>query len=130
MESNWQIGKLVLDIRGNVDKKLHLVGDVLLGISRSLTPIGKGAGSSRLKGATDYTVKDGNLRIGNNVEYAIFVEKDTKPHIIRPKKAKALYWKGAGHPRKIVHHPGTKAQPFLEPLITDYNDQIMGILTS
>ena len=68
---------------------------------------------------------------------AAFLERGTKPHIIRPKNAKALRWPAKGTPvtlggrvrsgaarrlgssayafAKFVHHPGTKAQPFLLP---------------
>ena len=31
----------------------------------------------------------------------------TRPHIIRPTNKKALFWPGAGHPVKAVHHPGS-----------------------
>ena len=66
-----------------------------------------------------------------------FLERGTKPHIIRPKNRKTLRWPAQGTPTtlggrartgavrrlgsaafafaKIVHHPGTKAQPFLIP---------------
>lgn len=49
-----------------------------------------------------------------HVGYAIYVHDGTKPHIIRPRTKKALYWKGALHPVKLVHHPGTKANPFMQ----------------
>ena len=44
------------------------------------------------------------------------VNDGTKPHIIRPKNAKALAFKIGGRVvfAKVVHHPGTKAQPFLD----------------
>jgi hypothetical protein len=29
-----------------------------------------------------------------------------KPHIIRPNLQKGLFWPGAGHPMKLVRHPG------------------------
>ena len=58
-------------------------------------------------------------QVGTNVEYAIDVEYGTKPHVIHPKKAKMLVWKdrqtGKIHAAKEVNHPGTRAQPFLEP---------------
>jgi hypothetical protein len=60
--------------------------------------------------------------------YAAAVEFGTKPHIIRPRNGKALAWGGprrltgslrsGGKPThfaKVVHHPGTKAQPYLLP---------------
>jgi hypothetical protein len=60
---------------------------------------------------------------------AVFLEKGTKPHVIRPKKGKFLrFAPGAGstlggRPRagasvvfaRKVNHPGTKAYPFLLP---------------
>lgn len=62
--------------------------------------------------------------------YAAYVELGTKPHVIRPRTKGMLSWtegkrlsgrnrtgKGAGRRffAKVVHHPGTKAQPFLVP---------------
>ena len=75
------------------------------------------------------SVKTGHLRRGianfrrsmtvtvhtSNIKYAIMVEKGTRSHIIKPKNAKALYWKGAAHPVKKVNHPGSKAKPYLIP---------------
>jgi hypothetical protein len=63
-------------------------------------------------------------------EYAPYVEFGTPPHVIRPKNAKALHWKADGvGPRggkiktdvfaKVVHHPGTRPQPFIRPAIRD-----------
>ncbi len=52
---------------------------------------------------------------GGRVNYALFVEKGTKPHIIKPKKKKALRWVGGSGFifAKEVHHPGYKGDPFL-----------------
>ena len=75
------------------------------------------------------SVKTGHLRrgitadVGNmevtvhtsNIKYARGVEEGTRPHTIRAKNKKALYWKGAKHPVKSVRHPGSKAKPFLIP---------------
>lgn len=46
-----------------------------------------------------------------------FVEDNTKPHDIRPVAAGVLHWEDAGQDifAMQVHHPGTKAQPFLGP---------------
>jgi len=46
--------------------------------------------------------------------YAIYVSEGTRPHEIRPKTKKALFWKGALHPVRVVHHPGTKGVPFMD----------------
>lgn len=44
-----------------------------------------------------------------------YVEYGTRPHIIRPRTKRALWWPDAHHPVKMVHHPGTQAQPFIRP---------------
>lgn len=69
--------------------------------------------------------------VAASAQYAPYVEYGTRPHIITPKAKKALAWasgaaggqfrrlSGAarvGAPMifaRIVHHPGTRAQPFL-----------------
>ncbi len=50
-----------------------------------------------------------------NVNYALAVEEGTRPHVIRPVNAKALWWPGLDHPVMSVNHPGTKARPYLIP---------------
>lgn len=130
MKSEWHKEREIRALKGQLNMKLTLVGEFLLGVSKALTPVGTGAGSGRLKGATDYQVHNNVLRIGNDVEYAPYVEFDTKPHIIVPREKKSLFWKGAKHPVGKVNHPGTKAQPFLTPLITDFDDEIIRIMVS
>ena len=55
--------------------------------------------------------------VSANTKYAEGVEKGTKPHIIRAKNKKALYWQGANHPVKVVNHPGSRAKPYLIPAL-------------
>ena len=55
--------------------------------------------------------------IGSDVEYAAFVNDGTRPHIIRPKNGQYLRFRGRGGGwvyAKLVHHPGTRARPFLD----------------
>lgn len=60
--------------------------------------------------------------------YAAPVEFGSKPHIIRPKNGKVLAWGGSRrlsgrlrsgsqptHFATVVHHPGSKAHPYLIP---------------
>ena len=61
----------------------------------------------------------------SNVKYAVIVEKGSRPHIIRPKNKKALYWKGAKRPVKLVNHPGSKAKPYLEPAFESEKDKFI-----
>lgn len=58
--------------------------------------------------------------IGTPVSYAHFVEYGTKPHVIRAVRAHVLANTRTGQVfGKEVHHPGTKAQPFLRPALDD-----------
>ena len=61
----------------------------------------------------------------SNLKYAPMVEFGTRPHIIRAKNKKALYWKGATHPVKQVNHPGSKAKPYLIPAFEKEKDQFL-----
>lgn len=71
-----------------------------------------------------------SIRAGGalNVGYAAAVEFGSRPHVIRPKKARVLAWGGSrtlggrlsagSRPTNFamsVNHPGTKPQPFLLP---------------
>ncbi len=46
-------------------------------------------------------------------------QKGTDPYTIRPKGKKALAWPGGPGPRKVVHHPGLPARPFMGLSIED-----------
>lgn len=56
----------------------------------------------------------------------IFVENDTKPHVIEAKPGKVLAFKVNGKTvfTKRVNHPGTKAQPFAEPSLTRWHESL------
>ena len=74
------------------------------------------------------TTKMGDLEATihtSNVKYAVIVEKGSKAHVIRPKNKKALYWKGAKRPVKLVNHPGSKAKPYLEPAFESEKDKFI-----
>lgn len=61
--------------------------------------------------------------------YAAHVEFGTRPHVIKPRRARVLAWPQAGSARlsgrvrvggslnfaRLVNHPGTRAQPYLIP---------------
>ncbi|WP_373845320.1 hypothetical protein [Clostridium sp.] len=59
--------------------------------------------------------KEYTISLSHGVEYGGVLEDGSKPHIIKPKNKKYLYWKGADHPVKLVHHPGTKKYATVGP---------------
>ena len=74
------------------------------------------------------TTKIGDMEVivhTSNIKYARGVEFGTRPHLIKPKNKKALYWKGAKHPVKSVNHPGSKAKPYLIPAFESEKDNLI-----
>lgn len=53
--------------------------------------------------------------IGTDDPVGPMMEYGTRPHVIVPRTAGALYWTGAAHPVGRVNHPGTRPHPFLIP---------------
>lgn len=53
-----------------------------------------------------------SVDIAYTAPQAEFTEKGTRPHVIRPRRAKALRFVSGGRTvfARVVHHPGTKAQ--------------------
>lgn len=101
-------------------------------VGRSTFRIGAGA-RQRAKGSLRQAISEKVSKmmgvISVNKNYAIHVERGTRPHIIRPRFKKALAFKPGGGFRfwdesgrvvvKWVKHPGTKAQPFLVPAVEE-----------
>lgn len=65
-------------------------------------------------------VESGGRRgvIGTNLSYARPVHDGSRAHVIRPRTKRALFWKGAKHPVRMVRHPGTTANPFFARALT------------
>ena len=53
-----------------------------------------------------------SVTIGSDRPYAAAHQFGTRPYVITPKTAKALFWPGARHPVRKVNHPGLPARPF------------------
>lgn len=64
--------------------------------------------------------------IKSPAEYAPWVNDGTQPYTITPTSKKALYWEGADHPVRVVHHPGIKARHFVEDSLDDVNGRLDG----
>ena len=57
------------------------------------------------------------VEVGTDLDYGRMMEEGTRPHIIEPRTAGALWWPDALHPVRLVHHPGTAPRPFLVPAL-------------
>ena len=118
-----EIDKFVIDLK---DASENIRSDIQKVLKKSGFNI---EAKAKLNITNNGSIKTGHLRrgittdVGNmevtvhtsNIKYARGVEEGTRPHTIRAKNKKALYWKGAKHPVKSVRHPGSRAKPFLIP---------------
>lgn len=66
----------------------------------------------------------GDLRV--TAEHATYVSEGTRPHVIEPRRARALRWEEAGQVRfaRRVQHPGTKPDLFLEVAKIEIDDTL------
>ena len=128
-----EIDKFVIDlkdtsenIRSDVQKVLKKSGfNIEARAKRNITNNGSVKTGHLRRGITTDV---GNMEVTvhtSNIKYARGVEEGTRPHTIRAKNKKALYWKGAKHPVKSVRHPGSRAKPFLIPAFEKEKEVIM-----
>ena len=128
-----EIDKFVIDLK---DASENIRSDVQKVLKKSGFNI---EAKAKINITNNGSVKTGHLRrgiitdVGNmevtvhtsNIKNARGVEEGTRPHTIRAKNKKALYWKGAKHPVKSVRHPGSRAKPFLIPAFEKEKEVIM-----
>lgn len=111
LEKNLSIAvRMAAEDASNEAKRNHLYKDRSSVLTNSIGPDGPRG-----------SFKAGNLHaiVSAGAGYALFVERGTKPHVIKPRHRKALRWPGpAGFVfSKGVKHPGTKPYRFLENAI-------------
>lgn len=73
--------------------------------------------SGELRRSLGVRVEIDRVVVGPDTPYAGYVEFGTKPHDIKPKKPGGVLVFSAGGQKvfaRVVHHPGTKAQPFVQ----------------
>ena len=123
----------------DIDKKhieafLYRVAGEIVNDAKDLAPIGPDriVNNTEIQGGNlqaDIKVWDDNvsnleIEVGNSdlTPYAKFVHEGTRPHIIRPKNKRGLANKKTGvFFGKKVNHPGTKANPYLQNAVDNYN---------
>jgi len=110
-------GQLGRVIKGESRKALRLRAPQVLNRAKILAPVDTGrlrsSGKVSYSGLFTFRPK---ATIVFDVEYAAMVNDGTRPHIIRPKNARVLRFVVGGRVvyARVVHHPGTRANPFLD----------------
>lgn len=93
------------------------------GAAKREAPVNKGTAGGNLRQSITSRMTGparGEVQVG--VEYGIFVEEGTKPHIIRPLHKRVLASRSSGRRQggeytyfgREVHHPGTRPNPFFQ----------------
>lgn len=105
-----------------------IVGTHMNSVGRKVTRLAKvqvGVDTGDLKRSISYKIRTAPggflVTVTASDSKALMHHQGTKPHIITPKKAKALRFQQHGKIvyARIVHHPGTKANRFLtDPMRT------------
>lgn len=104
-------------IKGESRKALRLRAPQVLNRAKILAPVDTGrlrsSGSVHYSSLFSFRPK---ATIVFSVDYARYVNDGTRPHVIRPKNAKVLRFVVGGQVvfARVVHHPGTRANPFLD----------------
>ena len=61
------------------------------------------------------SIDEEQATIKSPAEYAIYQDQGTSPYLIQSRKPNGyLFWEGADHPVKTVHHPGIRAKHFVQ----------------
>jgi len=105
-------------IRGASRNELEIAAREVMNRAKVLVPVDTGRlrASIRIEQRRNLALRS-RYTIGSNVYYAPFVNDGTRPHIIKPKRpGGSLRFVIGGRVvyAKVVHHPGTRARPFLD----------------
>jgi hypothetical protein len=106
----------------NLEAFLFRVGSEIVSDAKNLAPYATGNLERDIQ-LWDDNISNLEIEVGNSklTPYAVWVHDGTKPHEIRPKNKKAL--KTPFGPRKKVNHPGTKANPYLQNAVDNYDSK-------
>lgn len=86
--------------------------------------------TGKLRSSLNITVEANRVTIGPDparAPYGIYVELGTRPHEIKPKVEGGVLVFMIGGKKvfaRLVHHPGTKPQPYIEPAFQAWVDSL------
>lgn len=121
--------KLAIDLNQAGEMAGRSLDDLMLHVANSMVadmqaivPVDTGNLRSALKVVV---VSQGRISVGpdlNLAPYAWDVEYGTKPHVIEAKPGKVLRFQAGGRTvyTRRVNHPGTRAQPYYNPVVRDW----------
>ena len=120
-----KLSRLPPDAKQAMSRGLVIAGHLVEADAKRLCPVDTGRLRSSI---TTEKIDWDEVHIGTNVVYGPYIEYGTGPHDIVPVFAKALHFNKTF--AKIVHHPGTREQPFLRPALHQNASKIRNIIIS
>lgn len=103
-------------------RELENTGRRVVNRAKILCPVDTGRLRASIKGKASrtWTLRP-QFTVSSNVDYAPMVHDGTRPHIIRPRTKQVLKFNVGGQVvfAKVVHHPGTRARPFLDRALAE-----------
>lgn len=99
-----------------VGKAIHKSALTIQSNAMKEAPVNKSFGGGNLRQNIRITsMSKTRAVISSKAPYSIFVEEGTRPHTIVPKVKKGLANRRTGQFfGKLVHHPGTRANPYMK----------------
>lgn len=71
---------------------------------------------------------DDTRRVTTDDAIFIYQDQGTRPHTIRPRRKRALFWPGAAHPVRVVRHPGVKAMRYTDKVANGIAGKLLDIM--
>lgn len=110
-------GQLTRVIQGEARKTIRRRAPEVLNRAKVLAPVDTGRlrASGKIQYSSLFSFRP-KATVIFDTDYAAFVNDGTAPHIIRPRRAQVLRFTVGGRVvfARVVHHPGTRANPFLD----------------
>ncbi len=133
VKSTWS-GKPPSDLSFRVRKAMKEWADEVQPMVRDAlkaeTPVRSGRMKSSERSMRTFHGDSLRIEFTANTPYARYPIWGTRPHIIRPKAARALHWVSASgsHFARVVHHPGNAANDFPKRVLGELSDEIKTML--
>ena len=120
----------IMDKASSTAAKTHAMHEAGLRLERAIalkTPVLTGGSKASVKMVSYDAAK---TVVSSSLPHMPGLEDGTKAHIIRPKNAKVLAFKGGSGMvfRKVVHHPGTKGRHMFRDGLLEIAPLVPGIL--
>jgi HK97 gp10 family phage protein len=110
------IGKTAFKIEGDAKRK---------------APVNKESGGGNLRQSISSRTSSASAVVAATAKYAAYVDQGTRPHTINVVNSRVLANKRTGQFfGRVVHHPGTRKQPFFTDAVEGNQDFFNNTMTS